>query len=785
MKKQLTLIATVLFLSFTATAAPITIAQAIEAGKNFLVHYEKIGSTLDFRHNTTLYAGNGANETACIYIIDIDTIGFILMSADDRSKPVLGYSLNGTYSKNKMPVNFESWVDGQRNSIARGVTANAPTDGKIRKEWDQLINNTLNPYTPGKAVDMLLTSQWEQGSGYNLYCPVNEYGSHVVVGCVATAMAQIFRYYEYPSYGFGAHSYTSPYGYLSVTFDTAHYDYSQMPDRIRYNSTNAQRHAVSQLCYHCGVAVDMIYQNPNHNTGSGAYMTDVPEAVKHFGYFHAVQKHKGGNDSEWMRMVRSELDLGRPLEYSGNSTSGGHAFVCDGYKDYGDLFHFNWGWGGYADGYYTLTTMQGFTSDQNAIFDMYPSGVGSNCERYYISPDGSGNGTSWQNCSGSYSDIFTASQVRGKEVWMKEGVYYGDTSSQTALTIPAGVTLRGGFAGTEDSASQVTPEQHPSIIDGNNIRQALLTKGGSTNTYLYNLTIRNGLTTGNANSAVDLGQRTQIYNCLFINNNGVEKPAINMNTSVMDRSRIHNNSGSSAIKIHSGRLRNCLITNNNTTGVECSSTPKIVNCNILLNDGYGITLNGKSPTVTNSIIWGNTETFDRQDGTNISFCATSGDSAYIGDGNITLPNDFSSSERGIFVNPISTIGETTEFGDWHLTAASPCVNAGDSNRSLLTTEDLDGNKRLYGKRVDIGCYESQFVNISTIEEPITWNIHPNPAQERITITGNSNNLPIRIYDEQGRLLSIHQNREDIDISNLIPGLYIIAIGNGTHKLIKR
>lgn len=783
MKKQLTLITTVLLLSFAASANPISITQAINAGKNFLVHYERVDTNLEFTYNTTLYTTDGASDTACIYVINIDTIGFILMSADDRSKPVLGYSLNGAYSAESMPVNFTSWIDGQRNSIARGIRENAPYDDAIWKEWDQLINNTSKPYIPGKAVETLLTSQWEQGTGYNDYCPVNNYGNHVVVGCVATAMAQIFRYYEYPTYGFGEHSYTSPYGYLSVTYDTSFYDYSQMPDKIRYNSTSAQRHAVSQLCYHCGVAVDMIYQNPNHTSGSGAYMTDVPEAVKHFGYFHAVLRHKGGNDSQWMQMVRSELDLGRPLEYSGNSTSGGHAFVCDGYKDYGDLFHFNWGWGGYADGYYTLTTMQGFTSDQNAIFDMYPSGVGSNCERYYISPDGNGDGTTWQTSSGNYSEIFIASTIREKEVWMKEGVYYGDTTSSTALTVPVGVILRGGFAGTEDSLSQANPDEHPSIIDGNNVRQALLTLGGNANTYLYNLTIRNGLTTDNQNSAVDLGQRTQIYNCQFINNNGMEKPAITMNTSVMDRSRIHNNSGTSAVKIHNGRLRNCLISNNNTTGIECSSIPKIINCNILRNDGYGVILNGKSPTVTNSIVWGNSETFDRHDATNISFCATTGDSAYIGDGNITL-HDITASERSIFVNPTTVIGGTTDLGDWHLTAASPCINAGDSNRSLLTSEDLDGNKRLMGKRVDIGCYESQFVNIAPIEGQITWNIHPNPAQERIIITGHNIDLPIRIYDEQGRLLSVHENGQDIDISNLAPGLYIIAIGNSTQKLIK-
>lgn len=783
--KKTTLLATLLLIALTATAKPITVSQAITAGKNFLVHYENIDKCMEFTYNSTFYIENGANDTACIYVINIDTIGFMLMSADDRSKPVLGYSFNGAYRTEKLPVNFVSWIDGQRNAIAKGIRANAPHNEEISKEWEQLINNSLKPYIPGKAVSALLTTQWEQGSGYNDYCPVNNYGSHVVVGCVATAMAQIFRYYEYPTHGFGEHSYQSPYGYLSVTFDTAYYDYSQMPNRIQYNSTSAQRHAVSQLCYHCGVAVDMIYQNPNHNTGSGAYMTDVPEAVKHFGYFHAVLKHKGGNDSEWMQMVRRELDLGRPLEYSGDGSSGGHAFVCDGYRDYGDQFHFNWGWGGYADGYYTLTTMQGFTTNQNAIFDMYPSYVGSNCERYYISPDGTGDGTSWQTCSGNYPEIFIASSIREKEVWMKEGVYYGDTSSTTALTVPVGVTLRGGFAGNEDSASQANPEQHTSIIDGNNIRQALSTVGGSSNTYLYNLTIQNGIATEGTESAVEFGQRTQIYNCQFIGNDGVEKPAITMNTSVMDRSRIHNNSGTSSVKAHNGRIRNCLISNNNTAGVECSSTPKIINCNILRNDGYGIILNGKSPTVTNSIVWGNSETFDRHDGTNISFCATSGDSAYIGDGNIMLSDDFNSSERSIFANPITTIGETTDLGDWHLTAASPCVNAGDSNRSLLTTEDLDGNKRLIGKRVDIGCYESQFVNIDPIDSPITWNIHPNPAQERITITGEHNDLPIRIYDGQGRLISVHKNGQDIDISNLVPGLYIIAIGNGTHKLIKR
>lgn len=785
MKKQIILFAAGLLMSLSATAKPISINQAIEASRNFLYHYETLKSGLEFTHHSTLYSLPESTDTACIYIINIDTIGFIMMSADDRSKPVLGYSFNGNYSPERLPINFKAWINDQRNSIASGIRANAPYDDEIHKEWEQMINNKLTPYTPTKDVAQLLTSQWEQGSGYNNYCPTNN-GSHVVVGCVATAMAQIFRYYEYPSYGFGEHSYNSPYGFLSVTFDTAFYDYSQMPDRIRYNSNSAQRHAVSQLCYHCGVAVEMNYQNPNHTSGSGAFMSDVPDAVKHFGYFNAVLRHKGSySDNDWIQLVRDELDKRRPIEYSGNnSSSGGHAFVCDGYRESGNLFHFNWGWGGYADGYYSLTTMQGFTSDQNAVFDMYPSGVGSNCERYYISPDGDSNGTSWQNCSSNYSDIFTAASVREKEVWMKEGVYYGDTAAQTAFTIPLGITIRGGFAGNEDSASHCNPELHPTIIDGNNERQAIHTKGGNANTFLYNLTIRNGLATENCESAVEFGQRTQIYNCTFIDNDGGEKPAISMNTSVMDRGRIHNNSGSSAVKIHSGRLRNCLISNNNATGIECSSTPKIINCDIVRNDGYGIILNSKAPTVVNSIIWGNTETFDRFDATNISFCATTGDSAYIGDGNILLNETFSMTERGIFTDPTTVVGGTSDLGDWHLTAASPCINAGDSSRSLLTAEDLDGNKRLMGKRVDIGCYESRFINIENTTYTPTWSIYPNPAQDEIHLLNNDENIAIEIFDETGRRVLVQQHDNTVDISRLPKGLYIIAIGNGARKFIK-
>ena len=373
-------------------SAPVDRQTALAAGSHFMQRKGLIKSTDKLEPYEGLMP-TGTEKS--LYIFNYYTIGFVIVSADDRCRPILGYSMNGSYDLAKAPDNMTAWMEECGSTIRAGIEANLPENKDALKAWEDLLRQTPAPTPQAKSDSYLLTSTWEQGSGYNNYCPTMN-GQHVVVGCVATAMAQIIRYHGKPSRGFGHKSYRhTVYGTLAVDFDTTDYDYSLMPDRIRRSSSSSQKDMVSRLCYHCGIVVKMEYQHAGHTSGSGAHTTSVVEGLAHFGYTDAkyYSRNNMNNDSLWAAMIHEEIDNRRPIEYSGFGNDGGHAFVLDGYNE-DDQYHFNWGWGGYADGFYTLTTMAGFTNSHEMVVNIFPSGWDGHLSHFLVAPDSDGDGTS-------------------------------------------------------------------------------------------------------------------------------------------------------------------------------------------------------------------------------------------------------------------------------------------------------------------------------------------------------------------------------------------------------
>ena len=176
----------------------------------------------------------------------------------------------------------------------------------------------------GDSVAPLLVTAWTQSYPYNILCPADTnasgYGDHVVVGCVATAMSQVMRYWKYPETGTGSHSYYHNYGVLSADFGNTTYQWDSMPYRLDSSSTAGQIDAVATICYHAGVSVNMNYTP----TGSGSHVIsygieDLPcaeSALKTYFRYNPMLYglHKGSySDAEWDAMVRDELDEGRPV----------------------------------------------------------------------------------------------------------------------------------------------------------------------------------------------------------------------------------------------------------------------------------------------------------------------------------------------------------------------------------------------------------------------------------------------------------------------------------------
>jgi hypothetical protein len=306
-----------------------------------------------------------------IYIFRESKGGFIIISADKRAYPILGWGDSGSSLSGDpgLPPALTELIDNWKAQIeyCRGNDLIPP--GEISDIWSTLENGETFCLSGTKDVLPLLVTKWSQGCGYNSMCPADASGScgHAYTGCVATAMAQVIRYNEHPVTGTGSKCYTSGrYGELCADFSSGIYDYDAM-------SNTSGNTPVAKLIYHCGVSVSMNY-GPS---SSGAYSGSVATAMRtYFDYTNGLILSKGSYPEEgWANILKSELEHNRPLYYSGSGTSG-HAFVLDGYEAT-DHFHVNWGWGGSYNGYFYLTALNpgsmDFTSGQQAIVGMIPT----------------------------------------------------------------------------------------------------------------------------------------------------------------------------------------------------------------------------------------------------------------------------------------------------------------------------------------------------------------------------------------------------------------------------
>jgi len=315
------------------------------------------------------------------YVFKFEGGGFIIVSAEDLLSPVLGYSYTGDFLSENQADNVRGWMLNYISMIDSLRDSEYSQPGEIRQRWDRLLNEDGSTFTTGMnsgnrvEVEPLIQSNWAQDIPYNTLCPSNTEGpgGRCVTGCVATAIAQIMYYWRYPLVGTGSKSYSIPgYGVLSADFGNTYYNWSAMKDELTNNSGSAPILAVSQLQYHIGIAAEMYYQ-PD---GSSATNTKAIEALKnHFNYAESanIAKREFFDPTSWKAIIKTNLEIGRPIYYAGDNGSLGHAFVCDGYQT-GDVtyFHFNFGWGGNNDGYYWIDDPFGFTNNQEIIRNIYP-----------------------------------------------------------------------------------------------------------------------------------------------------------------------------------------------------------------------------------------------------------------------------------------------------------------------------------------------------------------------------------------------------------------------------
>jgi hypothetical protein len=366
----------------------------------------------------------GDDNMPAYYIVNLEPSGYVIVSADDRIEPIIGFAAEGSYDYS-LGNPLEALVAGDlggrleavKNTYQLQSIDEPDAAGTLHGKWQHFIDlaedsvGIIRPMSlsfPGDIrVLPLLQSQWGQAKVcdndvYNYYTP-----SNYPCGCVATAMAQVMRFYEYPTEPIGVHEFAIEISGLRKQNASTHggdgiggaYGWSDMPLRPRDicdSLTDIQRQAIGALCYDAGVAVQMRYESD----GSGALITDARDAmVDTFQYGNAILGHDSDRNihSVLMEMINPNLDAKAPVILAISDpldTNAGHAVVCDGYGyESSTLYHhLNMGWNGLDDLWYNLPDIDAehgkYTAIFGCIYNISTSGAGEIISGRVLDHDG-------------------------------------------------------------------------------------------------------------------------------------------------------------------------------------------------------------------------------------------------------------------------------------------------------------------------------------------------------------------------------------------------------------
>lgn len=390
--KRVLFLSSAMFIVLSAFAQQVTRQEAVNAAVNTMKYN---GRTSLAKSSVLSVQSKNKGDTVLIYEVLFQSGEMVLLSGHKACLPVLGYSLPTAVSAPQSILdNYADIPDGLRDMLSeyeeqilycfRNNLASSHYE-----EWQDLQN-----FEPGRAITIdvvspLLSTRWGQNksndylnlavcNAYNYYVTETDNSCTCGVpkkcptGCVATAMAQIMKYWNYPVW---------------MPDKTEQYDWCNMPDELIYDNNPdyiMERNAIARLMRDCGSAVNMSYCN--NGCKSDASDTAVPNALKSFGYSDDVTFKRKGLITYWLSMLKNNLDNGYPVYYRGQDDYGldAHAFVCDGYRS-DDNFHFNWGWNGNFNGtWWTIDQLypnyHSYNSKQAAVFNIHPNTTQDYCD---------------------------------------------------------------------------------------------------------------------------------------------------------------------------------------------------------------------------------------------------------------------------------------------------------------------------------------------------------------------------------------------------------------------
>ena len=319
-----------------------------------------------------------------LYVFDKAGKGYVIVSADDVAAPVIGYSDSSDFDPARIPANLRGWLELCGRNIREASAAGA-------EAYSEASSAAREPIAP------LMTTVWNQGAPFNNDCPLYD-NIPTQTGCVATAMAQVMKYHNWPEQASDNAHFTFKWAggpsstpTLSADFSNYRFDWSNMADSYNGAYTAVQASAVSKLMQACGYSVEMRYGT----SASGTFSESVGNAlVSYFNYDSGLHNEPRDlyTSAQWEDMIYNDIRTCGPVVYWGTGDAGAHCFVCDGY-DRDGYFHINWGWGGLSDGYFRLSMLSptdlgigggsgGFNSAQGALLGVRPAGEAETPRRY-------------------------------------------------------------------------------------------------------------------------------------------------------------------------------------------------------------------------------------------------------------------------------------------------------------------------------------------------------------------------------------------------------------------
>ncbi|WP_077196495.1 thiol protease/hemagglutinin PrtT [Prevotella ihumii] len=372
MKKSVSLLLLCAMMSGHIYADKVSKSQAQQIAQQFLATKAHRGIKAHFAAMPKKFmAQNTTPDFAPFYVYNAENNGgFVIVSGDDAVGQVLGYSDKGSFSLEGAPANvvamFKMFARAVENAAKKAPTGPKedayPTQGKV------------------VVAPLLGNIQWGQDAPFNTQFPTytmvekdhtgktQTITRNYYVGCVATAMAQIMRFHQYPEQGKGTLTYKPKMSRdgkdiglgnpITVDFSASHYDWSKMPQYMEQNNADKEQNKqVATLSQNVATSVYMSFDNK----GSGTLSQFVRKAlIEYFGYDKGINyiARDYYTTPEWMKLIKAELDAHRPVFYSASNEDGlgGHAFVCDGYDDK-DYVHINWGWYGRSNGYFNVSAL--------------------------------------------------------------------------------------------------------------------------------------------------------------------------------------------------------------------------------------------------------------------------------------------------------------------------------------------------------------------------------------------------------------------------------------------